>query len=287
MPVATADYLEKQYNLRLAHPEGEGIKARWQSRSAEARARLPHERDLPALPYTSTRLDLFKPAAGPPGSRLPCFIFLHGGFWRSGDKADCSLVALGLAEAGMATAVLNYPLLPETALESILEDLRASVTFLHTNAGELGLDAQRFFVGGHSAGAHLAAWLLATDWRGRGLPVNTLAGGMGLSGVYDPRPVRATSHNEQIQLSPDQAKAASALRVSRGAPPLDFLACGSAETAGFKRQSQRYRRLAERRTGRTCPLLWLSGRNHYDALLDFATATSSVSQATIATMHAL
>jgi len=99
--------------------------------------------------------------------------------------------------------------------------------------------------------------------------------------------VRATSHNERIQLDPEAARAACALRVAQPAPPLDFLACGSAETAGFQRQSQRYRRLAERCTGRTCPLMWLKGRNHYDALLDFATASSPVSQATIATMHAL
>lgn len=281
-----AGYLERQYNLRLAHPEADGIKDRWQKRSAEARARLPHRRDVAALPYTCTRLDLFKPAA-PPAGRLPCFIFLHGGFWRSGDKADCSLVALSLAEAGMATAVLNYPLMPESDLAAILEDLRNSITFLYREAGSLGLDAQRMFVGGHSAGAHLAAWLLATDWPARGLPDGVLAGGMGLSGVYDPRPVRATSHNDRLQLDAATAAAASALRTGARAPTLDFLACGTAETAGFQCQSQRYRRLAERCRGEACPLLWLQGRNHYDALLDFATASSTLSQATIATMRAL
>jgi acetyl esterase/lipase len=103
------------------------------------------------------KLDLYLPRADGP---LPLVVYIHGGAFRMGDKADRPPLEY-LAE-GYALASINYRLSQHALFPAQVEDCKAAVRWLRANAAEYGLDAARFAAGGVSAGAHLAAMLGVT-----------------------------------------------------------------------------------------------------------------------------
>ena len=126
-----------------------------------------------------------------PGRGRPLVVFIHGGGWRIGDKA---MGAHGRDKAaffnqlGHAYASLNYRLSPDVQHPAHVDDVAAALAWLHGHAAELGFDARRIYVMGHSAGAHLAA-LVSTDARRLakyGKPLSILKGAILLDGAgYD------------------------------------------------------------------------------------------------------
>ncbi|WP_116112024.1 alpha/beta hydrolase [Austwickia chelonae] len=112
-------------------------------------------------------LDLFLPekSDGP----APVFVWVHGGGWRGGDKADVDehLLKVGrlrddLLNAGIAVASVNYHLLPQTRFPQPMQDVSAAVRYLKAESSNLGLDPERVAIGGESAGAHLAGMVAMT-----------------------------------------------------------------------------------------------------------------------------
>ena len=109
-------------------------------------------------------LDLYAESIG---SGRPLVAFIHGGGWRQGDKANA---AHGVTKAdyflkqGFAFASLNYRLSPAAMHPAHIEDVAAALAWLHTNAEANGVNPNRIYLMGPSAGAHLAA-LAATDER--------------------------------------------------------------------------------------------------------------------------
>lgn len=126
-----------------------------------------------------------------PDRGRPLVVFIHGGGWRIGDKA---MGAHGREKAaffnqlGYAYASLNYRLSPNVQHPAHVDDVAAALAWLYDHAAELGFDARRIYVMGHSAGAHLAA-LVATDARRLakyGKPLSILKGVILLDGAgYD------------------------------------------------------------------------------------------------------
>ena len=153
---------ERLYNARAAIPDHGDFFVRWAARSeafrATARGRL-------ALPYGDTPrqcLDLFAPhGAGPPP---PLVVFIHGGYWQGLDKSLFSFVAEALVPAGAAVAVVDYDLCPAVTIDGITDQMRRALAFLWTEADDLAFDKDRICVSGHSAGGHLTAMMMATDW---------------------------------------------------------------------------------------------------------------------------
>ena len=104
---------EAHYNLRLRHPDALEQMARWQRYAAQARAELAHTADVAFGNGPDERIDIF-PAAQ---RGAPAVMFIHGGYWQAGDKADVSFVASELVRAGIALAVNNYSLAPGATLD--------------------------------------------------------------------------------------------------------------------------------------------------------------------------
>lgn len=102
-----------------------------------------------------------------PGQHRPLMVFIHGGGWRIGDKANAPH---GVAKAaffngqGMAYASLNYRLSPAVTHPAHVQDVAAALSWIADHADQQGFDPRRIYLMGHSAGAHLAA-LVATDTR--------------------------------------------------------------------------------------------------------------------------
>ncbi len=131
------------------------------------------------------RLD-FLPAAA--SHRAPLFIFIHGGAWAFGDKGIAGHMAVHARAQGYAFASLNYRLVPDADPGQQAQDVAAAIAWLVREADALEIDPGRIILGGHSAGAHLAA-LVGTDPRYLGahrLPVSILDGIVLLDGAgYD------------------------------------------------------------------------------------------------------
>ena len=105
-------------------------------------------------------IDLF-PARKGDGS---CLMFIHGGYWRSLDKNDFSFLAPTLVDAGISLAVVNYDLCPKVTVEEIVQQMLRASRWLWLHAEDYGMDQDRLYVGGHSAGGHLTAMLMCALW---------------------------------------------------------------------------------------------------------------------------
>jgi len=116
----------------------------------------------PDLVYASPdgrdlRLDLFRPEEL--GVLHPAIVFVHGGGWLWGNKVDHRATAAYLASRGFVTACIEYRTALERTYPAALNDVKAAVEWLRTNAARYEVDPQRIGAAGSSAGAHLVAML--------------------------------------------------------------------------------------------------------------------------------
>jgi arylformamidase len=230
------EQLDREYNTRAAIPEHPRIFERWRAESRAARDQLRCEADYYFGPSPAESLDLYPVSM----RNAPLLVFIHGGYWRSLDKQDFSFLAPAFVRAGVAVAMPNYGLAPATSIEDMVRQMLHALAWLYRTAPQLGIDARRIVVAGHSAGAHLAAMMLAADWPAwaRGLPPNLLCGAVCVSGIYDLQPlVRAPFLRADLDLDNETARRISPVCYRPGiATPL-LTAVGGGESSEFQRQN--------------------------------------------------
>lgn len=102
-------------------------------------------------------LDLYLPADT--NSTPPLMVWIHGGGWKSGDKANVNPAILRLSTEGYAVASINYRLQDLMIHPKNIHDCKGAVRWLRAHAEQYGYDPERVAVGGGSAGGHLALLL--------------------------------------------------------------------------------------------------------------------------------
>lgn len=223
---------ETEYNNRLRVPEHPAIISRWLEASAAARAWLGGANDLAYGPGARHRYDMLH-IKGAASNGLPLVVYIHGGYWQSRDRKDFSFIAPALAAKGIAVAIPSYSLCPAVTVAEIIEEVRALIVNLWQRT------RQRPVVVGHSAGGHLAAAMLATDWSTKpGVPADLVRSAYAISGVFDLPPLIPTSINDALKLNPETARTASPLFWK--APPKErtlVASVGGRESREFLRQS--------------------------------------------------
>ena len=274
---------EAGYNLRLRHPEHDEYFAVWDSESARVRDALACTLDVRYGPGPDMTADLFPaPAAG-----APIQVFIHGGYWRAMDKRAHSFPAEGFVAAGGAAVSLNYTLAPAATLDTIVEQCRSALEWVADNAGRLNGDAARIFVSGHSAGGHLTAMMLCTDWAARGRPAGLVKGCTAISGIFDLAPLMETSINDDIRLDAAAARRNSPLHnlPAAGAPLIAPLiaAVGAAETAAFLAQNRAFAEAWAAR-GFDARIMEIEGLNHYTVVSEMGRPGSALTAAALAQM---
>ncbi|MCP4620883.1 MAG: alpha/beta hydrolase [Bradyrhizobium sp.] len=223
----TAIDYEAEYNNRARVPEHPALMAGWVKDAADYREQHP-PRLLRYGPGERNRIDLF---AG--NSDGPLVVFIHGGYWQSLDGSSFSHCARGLNAHGISVAVPTYDLCPAVTVADIVTQMRMA-------SRELARLGQPLVVSGHSAGGHLAACMLATDWTGfdASLPKGLVSAGYAISGLFDLPALVETSINKALGMDQASAKAASPLfwePPTRGS--LDAVVGGN-ESAEYFRQSR-------------------------------------------------
>jgi acetyl esterase/lipase len=126
--------------------------------SAEAPASVEAIRDIvyASRDGRSLQLDLYLPRqrAGKP---VPGIVFVHGGGWRTGVRANFAPMAIRMAERGYAAATISYRLSPQARYPAAVQDVKAAVRWMRTHAARYGIDPDRIAVGGGSAGGQIAS----------------------------------------------------------------------------------------------------------------------------------
>jgi arylformamidase len=255
--------LNAQYNNRALVADSARILASWAERSAHVREAFGSgaQIDLRYGDGPNETVDVF------PTDHVnaPVVIFIHGGYWRALDKADHSFLAPALHLHGAHVVVPNYALCPSVRVGDIALQLVRLVLWVRAQAPQWQADAKRIVLIGHSAGAHLAAMLLACDWKALGCKTPPVSKALGLSGVYDLRPLVGLplllddlrlTFPEAERLSPALWPAPKGMR---------FLAqAGSEESAEFRRQNRAIASAWGKTTVPVCEEL--AGFNHFNIL---------------------
>ncbi len=106
------------------------------------------------------KMDVYYPTSGGP---WPVLIYIHGGSWYQGDKAE-GAGWRGMNDSGYLVVSLNYRLGDyQTKFPAMIEDVKCAVRYLRAHSAEYNIDPDRFGAIGASAGGHLAALLATTD----------------------------------------------------------------------------------------------------------------------------
>jgi arylformamidase len=266
MSLTDPAWLDVQYNNRARIPEHPQIFARWAESSKLARERLKSTLDIRYGEQPGETLDVF-PAAE---SGAPVLVFIHGGYWRSLDKADHSFIAPAFVEAGATVVVPNYALCPSVTIETIALQMTRALAWVWRNPGVHSGDPNRIAVAGHSAGGHLVAMMLSCRWKdvGDDLPPKLVPGALSISGLYDLEPIRNTPFLQQdLQLTPPVVKRLSPAFFPRPRGTL-YTVAGLNESDEFLRQNQLIRDQWGPTTVPVCETI--PGRHHLDVLHDLA-----------------
>jgi arylformamidase len=261
-------WLEGMYNNLARVKDHPAYFERWARESAAARDALPARIDLPYGDGPNETLDIF-PAPVPDA---PVWVFIHGGYWRAMDKSQHSFIAPAFNDRGVCVVVPNYALCPgpveqPVTVPGILMQMVRALAWTWRHVAAYGGDPSRITVAGHSAGGHMAAALLACDWKAVApdLPAQLVRNALSISGLYDLRPLQRTPFLKDVLhlTDADALRASPALWKAPSRGQL-YAVAGGAESPEFIRHNTMIREAWGRNTVPVCEVL--AGLNHFDVV---------------------
>jgi arylformamidase len=225
------------------------------SREVVVNARCAH--DLAYGPAEDQDLDLYLPD-DPMASDAPVLVFFHGGGFTHGYKEWCGFMAPPLVSHPAILVSPAYRLMPDGAVyPEAIEDGVAAIRWVYDNIAQYGGSPDRIFVGGHSAGALLAA-LIALDHDRLakvGLPPEVIKGSFCISGTYSRRGM-AGQMGYVVPPGPVEVEARSAIALAKKVPGPLLISWG-----GRERQRERVERTSMMLIGalrdQGCAVEWL------------------------------
>ena len=249
--------LDRQYNNRLHVPDFATYFDRWESLSIQTDKESPVIKDIAYGKLPREQLDIY-PSSQPSSKTL---IFIHGGYWHKLDKASFQFIAKAFGAYGITTVLINYPLAPEVSVDQILASCREAVRWLYQNISAYNGDPGELYISGHSAGAHLAVMLSATEWKDFNLARDVIKGVCAISGLYNLIPIRHSEINLVLKMDTETAIRNSPVQLL---PITQFpllIVVGSNETDEFLDQSREL--YASWKESIPVEIVEIQGLNHY------------------------
>ena len=241
--------------------------------SDEVRANTRTALDLPYGDDERQKLDVYMPDAAP-GEPVPVLMFLHGGYWVIGHKDLLGFMAPAITPAPALLVSVGYRLAPGAKYPQQVDDCRAALRWVHDNISGYGGDPSRIYVGGHSAGGHLAAMVALQRDRlaAFGLPFDAIKGCFPVSGVFDVTQA-PPERREAFLASDDDARGASPVYNTEGNAVPFLLEIGSDDFDNLREQHPRMAEALRAQHGYVEEMT-RQGHNHFQISLDHASLDS-------------
>jgi arylformamidase len=262
------------------------VMAECAARSAQARAQVQatgtQVQRLVYGPSDVEKLDWY----ASPRPNAPLVFFVHGGAWRRGQAQDYAMAAAWLHALGAHLVVPDFSAVTEVQgnLLTLFDQLQRALTFTAQTAPNLGANPQRFYVVGHSSGAHLAACLGAYDWQRQGMAASPVHALVCCSGMYELEPVSLSARSQYVRFHPKTLEDLSPQRHLQQLKMPIALLCGEQESPEFKRQALEFSQsLLEKHAD--MQFSWGQGLNHFEMLQSFASPDGVMSKALLALMQ--
>ena len=194
----------------------------------------------------------------------PVVLFVHGGYWQVGSRKIYSFVSKSWTKAGCVVAVVGYNLAPEASLNQMVSEIKSAVKYINTR-----FPKSKLFLCGHSAGAHLCAMMMVSDWSKDPSISQAIHGMFLLSGVFDLVPIVNTYVNDALKLTEESAAQISPQQIL--IKMLPTIVCpilvvieehGSPE---FHRQAKEFVEILKSHNVQ-CSLLELPGVDHFSMI---------------------
>ncbi len=242
-------WLDRMYNNRALVPDHAHYFARWAEGSRLARQQQNCAIDLAYGGSAGEKLDIFTAAKngklslgkGSKRAGAPVLVFIHGGYWRSLDKAEHSFLAPALTAAGACVVVPNYALCPAVSIPDITLQMVKALAWTFRHVAEFGGDPRRITVVGHSAGGHLASMLLACQWTrwAADLPADLVKNALSVSGLYELESIMHTPFvKDDLRLTPAQVLQASPAWLPAPSHGQLYSVAGAEESPEFLRHNK-------------------------------------------------
>ncbi|XP_061625825.1 kynurenine formamidase isoform X1 [Phyllopteryx taeniolatus] len=240
----TKDELERQYSpSRWSHrmAADDVIKAHVKALKEGTDRARGLAQTLLNVPYgegEGERLDAYIPTTN--SLDVPLVIYFHGGYWQFLSKEESGFMAVPLIDKGVVVVAVGYDVAPRGNMDLMVSQVRRSVVsvvqqYSHING---------LYLCGHSAGAHLAAMILSTDWS-QYSSMPQIKGAFLVSGIYDLLPILSTYVNKPLKMTEEVAirnspsKLIPQLKLSSSSC-LIVVAVAENDSPEFRKQSEDY-----------------------------------------------
>ncbi|MFT5351697.1 MAG: arylformamidase [Planctomycetota bacterium] len=247
--------------------------------TARVRKEYPHHLNLAFGSDPKQALDLYLPLGEI--SEAPVFLFLHGGGFREGDRAQYGATAEPFIKNGVITAVASYRLTTDGfQYPAQSDDVKNAVLWLYENIAEYGGNPNALVIGGHSAGAILSADVgVDRAWMEEmGIPKEALRGIVPVSGPYDMRQKGRPGEQSSYAPTPElQAQASPILHINDPVPSA-LVAVGSKEQ--YQESSIAFTD-GLKAAGTDAYYLLMEGEDHKDTAVSLANEESELFRLTL------
>uniref|UniRef100_H3D961 Kynurenine formamidase n=1 Tax=Tetraodon nigroviridis TaxID=99883 RepID=H3D961_TETNG len=172
-------------------------------------------------------------------------IYLHGGYWQFLSKEESGFMAVPLVDKGVVVVAVDYDVAPKGNMDLIVSQVRRSVVSVVQQYSHIS----GLYLCGHSAGAHLAAMVLSTDWSQYSVQPQ-IKGALLVSGIYDLLPILSTCVNDPLKMTEEVAlrnspsELVSQLQLSSSGCHI-IMAVAENDSPEFHKQSEEYYKLLE------------------------------------------
>ncbi|MDO9415528.1 alpha/beta hydrolase [Pararhizobium sp.] len=235
--------------------------------SERTRKTLRMEADVAYGTGGDETLDIFFPAGA--REKLPVHMFIHGGYWRMFSKRDYSYVAETVTRAGAIAVIVDYSLMPGVRMAVLVDQVRRATRWVVENISGYGGDASRLTVSGHSAGAHLATFLLHQQ-----ASASVIRAALLLGGIYDLKPLQTSFLAPEIGITDKEVMAFSPVSHSYDARCHVIVAVGADETPPFHQQATEFAISLEQQ-GLAVSVQTIYGANHMSSVRDLGWSGSA------------
>ena len=270
--------LNYQYNLRAHVPDFAVYLERCDLLSRETEQELYPIGDISYGFLPREKLDIY-PSVNPAAKTL---VFIHGGYWQRFGKRDFQFIAKAFRDYGLTTVLIEYPQAPEVSMDQIVASCRRALVWVSQNLSKYNGDPAQIFIAGHSAGAHLSAMLLTTDWKQYNLSADIIKGACLISGIFNLMPICLSNINEVLHMNEQEALQNSPVKQKLSTLCPVSIVVGANETDEFLDQSRELYSCWKENI--PTEIIEPEGINHYSILETMLDPESQLHQAMIRLM---